>query len=265
MKKQMFIWSMMVIALMTLSMMLACGGDDDRESSQIVDGVNINGGKKITYLYINISPEYDYGYEFNIQYDLKGRLSKVLWRQKYQGDFLGTAASLIELDYDLRYIQVYNQKEKNMYGYSFTLNEQGYISQIANVAFRYNTEGYLTNVDCINDFWTLSYNDNDISKSLSAFASGKTKIWIFGYGKDSTTGEIIFNMNCGQDRKGSTSKNLNQEVHSVAGFIAYQAGLFGKISKHCSYLSSSSETTAIFNEYIESNLNTLLRCKFVCE
>ncbi len=275
MNKRLSILNLMLGMLLCVAFLTACGGDDVDGSTQIVDGVNVNNGKKITNLTISQDyPEYNakVEYLFKIEYDSKGRLSRILCTAKEynNGNVIGNNEDnyipMIKIDYDFRMIQVYNLSNGNATGHSFTLNDQGYIAQIANVACRYNSDGYLTNVDNVNDMWNLAYDNNDIVKSLSTLTSGKTKLYIYSYGK-SNNGELIFNMT--SEKKSSInslySNKWNQGVHSVGALIAYQAGLFGKISKHCSYLSSSSETNAIFNRNNDSSSNNLmLKCRFVC-
>ena len=67
---------------------VSCGGDDDNNGSGIVDGVNVNNGKKLTRLEIqpqtssNTTPDY----KLRVMYDSNGRLSNVVWTngQKYE-------------------------------------------------------------------------------------------------------------------------------------------------------------------------------------
>lgn len=83
--KKLTFGSVLMLMVMAMSTMLACG-DDDSDSKK-VDGVNVINGKKIVELSItNIQPYYTI-YEviwdtpiatYKIEYDSEGRLKKIL-------------------------------------------------------------------------------------------------------------------------------------------------------------------------------------------
>ena len=67
----------------------SCEGDDDGNSS-VIDGVNVNNGKKLTELEIlpptNSSTTTEKKYKLRVLYDSKGRMTNVIYTnaQKYE-------------------------------------------------------------------------------------------------------------------------------------------------------------------------------------
>lgn len=81
------------------------------------------------------------------------------------------------------------------------------------------------------------------------------------YGENSSTGELMFYMN--GEKYEDYGRNV---IQAVMCFIAYQSGLFGKITNHCRYLSKSNETSAVLERNNEqNNKKFVVRCKFTYE
>ena len=78
-----------ILLLMSLCF-VSCGGDDDSSNSKVVDGVNVNTGRKLVRLDIHepINNSYfgleEYIYKLRIDYDSKGRLSRVILTNDYK-------------------------------------------------------------------------------------------------------------------------------------------------------------------------------------
>lgn len=244
---------------------VSCGGDDDNNGSGIVDGVNVNNGKKLTRLEIqpqtssNTTPDY----KLRVMYDSNGRLSNVVWTngQKYEnGKYTETEINIMNIDYDLKVVNIYNGSSslKNM----FSLNDKGYIFQIGNCSCTYDSYGYLSGVENITEIWSLAYNEGELIKSLvSNLRNGNMSIYYMFYGENSDSGELMFYMN--SEKYEDYGRN---PVLAVMCFIAYQSGLFGKITNHCRYLSKSNETSAVLERNNEKNSNKfIVRCKFSYE
>ena len=106
-----------ILLLMSLCF-VSCGGDDDGSNSKVVDGVNVNTGRKLVQLYI------DDVYKLRIDYDMKGRLSKVIQiNSRYEnGEQVDVATDILNVDYDFKLISYnyYNRK----FDYMFSLNEK---------------------------------------------------------------------------------------------------------------------------------------------
>lgn len=244
----------------------SCGGDDDGSSS-VIDGVNVNNGKKLTRLEIlpqtSSSTTTDYNYKLRVVYDSQGRISSVIWAngQKYEsGKYVESEVELMRIDYDLRLVNIYNGSSSLKY--LFSLNDKGYISQIGNCSCTYDSYGYLTGVENITEIWSLVYNEGELIKSLvSKLKNGNMLLYYMFYGENSSTGELMFYMN------GEKHKTYGSNViQAVMSFIAYQSGLFGKITNHCRYLSKSNETSAVLERNNEQNSNKfVVRCKFTYE
>ena len=244
----------------------SCGGDDDGNSS-VIDGVNVNNGKKLTRLEIlpqtSSSTTTDYNYKLRVVYDSQGRISSVIWAngQKYEsGKYVESEVELMRIDYDLRLVNIYNGYSSLKY--LFSLNDKGYISQIGNCSCSYDSYGYLTGVENITEIWSLAYNEGELIKSLvSKLKNGNMLLYYMFYGENSSTGELMFYMN------GEKYEDYGRNpIQAVMCFIAYQSGLFGKITNHCRYLSKSNETSAVLERNNEQNSNKfVVRCKFTYE
>ena len=82
------------------------------------------------------------------------------------------------------------------------------------------------------------------------------------HGEDKDKGDLLFYMNT----TSSNSLGDRTDIQGVMLFIAYQAGLLGKMTNHCTYLQRANETTAILQKKSEnSNKNYNIRCSFVFE
>ena len=244
----------------------SCGGDDDGNSS-VIDGVNVNNGKKLTRLEIlpqtSSSTTTDYNYKLRVLYDSKGRLSNVIWTngKKYvNGKYIESEVEVMRIDYDLRLVNI--SDGYSSLKYVFSLNDIGYISQIGNCSCTYDSYGYLTGVENITEIWSLAYNEGELTKSLiSKLKNGNMLLYYMFYGENSSTGELMFYMN--GEKYEDYGRNV---IQAVMCFIAYQSGLFGKITNHCRYLTKSNETSAVLERNNEQNSNKfVVRCKFTYE
>ena len=202
----------------------------------------------------------DYNYKLRVLYDSKGRLSSVIWTngEKYEnGKYIESEIELMKIDYDLRLVNIYPSLK-----YMFSLNDKGYISQIASGSCTYDSYGYLTGVESLREICTLAYSEGELIKSLvSNLQNGNMQLYYMFYGENSSTGELMFYMN--SEKHKTYGKN---PIQAVMCFIAYQSGLFGKITNHCRYLTKSNETSAVLERNNEQNSNKfVVRCKFTYE
>ena len=238
--KQLKIWSMMMLAAMMITIMVSCGDDTSGgKSSQtmLVDGVNVNKRKLLTLelLYMGSSTGI-----CQMTYDSKGRLTEI--------DIPNVGTGL-RIDYDLRMIEYYDgykytydyQEGRNVWGPNyvkcrFTLNERGFISQFGNCECTYNSEGYLTEVKSITDWLTLAYSNEDIVKAMvEKLKSGNIDLYYVYYEDKTNEGELY--ITCKE-----LEASFNEKVErSIMAMIAYHAGLFGNITKHCTMLPNTSD------------------------
>jgi len=243
-----------------ISVLVACSSDEGNELYKLVDGVNVTTGKKIVQLTINHKvPIYDRDtiitYNVKINYDSKGRLSRIIWinGHKYENNkyLVNIDFEVIKIDYDFKMISFnwgkeFNLKDPIKKDYFFKLNKEGYISQIGDCSLTYDDYGYLIGVENTNYAWTLAYDKGEFIKSLvRILIDNKASFYYMFYGSDTNKGDLYFTLN-------TNSTNKFPSVSSVKGvmcFIAYQAGLFGKITTHCQYLSNSNETTATLQRH----------------
>lgn len=235
--------------------LVACGGDDGSSNSgSIVDGVNVLSGKKLVELKITVFDENSPSYErsLRIKYDSKGRMIKVLgeameWDYQSQKPIsTGKYNEIATIDYDIRIISSSYYNNGSFSSYSFSLNEDGYISQIGRCHLYYDSNGYLKEV---NDPWyasNLIYEESDLLKaSLSPFSGGNLTLYYVTYGNTNNQGDLYIKIK----RTDSLLKYTWTEISTpqLLSLIAYQAGLFGKVTKSCLRLNDSKEASAIFD------------------
>lgn len=243
-----------------------CGSEDSGGSS-IVNGVNVKNGRKLVKLDIQTESSRmgraQDATKLKISYDANNRLSKVTWTNGIyykNGNYVEGETDVMKIDYELKTVTInYGSSSVN---YLFSLNDKGYISQISNCTCTYDSYGYLTGVENRSEIWTLAYNEGELIKSLvNNFRNNNIEIYYMFYGEDQRTGDLLFYMNSEKDHSYGRSSTL-----ATMCFIAYQAGLFGKITNHCTYLTKSNETSAILERKNEKNSNKFRAyCSFTFE
>ena len=192
-------------------------------------------------------------------------MTNVVWTKKilkYENDKYSeyeVDVDIMRIDYDFRIVNISNGYSSA--NYMFSLNDKGYISQIGNCSCSYDSYGYLTRVEEFTEIWSLIYNEGELIKSLvNSLKHGNIEIYYMFYGENSDSGELVFYMNSEKEKRPRFSGQ------AVMCFIAYQSGLFGKITNHCTYLSRSNETSAALELGNEKNSNKyLVRCNFTFE
>ena len=252
---------MMLSAVLVIPLLFACGGDDDSSNKNnqttLVDGVNVNKRKILTLEVTDMDKSLGL---YKITYDSKGRLTQI--------DIENWGIGL-RIDYDLCIMEYYDglginaqgKLEKYYAKCRFTLNERGFISQISNCECTYNSEGYLTGVKTFVDWWTFAYNNGDVAKAMvEVFKSGNMDLYYVYYGEKKNEGELYI-----------TCKELEYtgfKFHrSVMAMIAYHAGLFGNISKHCTTLPNTADAKTFielssWNSSKRKSEDMTLSCKF---
>ena len=237
-------------------------GSDDGGGTTVIDGVNVKKGKKLVELGIQTestgSGTSEYILKLKIDYDSNNRLSKVTCIDGR--DLTGKRMDEIvfmKIDYDFNMVTISNGSSST--NYLFALNSKGYISQISNCSCNYDSYGYLTGVENSSEIWSLAYNEGELIKSLvNNFNRNNIEIYYLFYGEDQRTGDLLFYMNSEKEKKYGSNRIL-----ATMCFIAYQAGLFGKITNRCNYLTRSNETSAIFERNNEKNSNKFrVYCSF---
>lgn len=232
-----------MLMIMALPMMVACGDDDS--DSKNVGGVNVITGKKIVELSLTGVPSY-YGGGWNshityiIEYDSEGRLKKIASKEI---DNTSIYSEIASIDYELR-ILTYKSYYGSSIMFNFSLNNKGYIEQIGPCSLTYDQNGYLVGVEDLYGVSTLVYKDDDfIKSSVSPLLKGKTRLYYVSYGNATDKGDLYIRGQSTSDPK----SRLSYDNRSVACFIAYQAGLFGKISKTIMNLKNEQQASAILD------------------
>lgn len=237
-----------MLMVMALPIMVACGGDDESEqgnSGSTTEGVNVTSGKKLVELKWYFE-DFDVPAHIKIEYDSKGRLSKVKSAKiNYEivdgtvsSSYTGEYTNLATIDYDLRMV-----KMESLGSCSFSLNKDGYINQIGKYSLNYDSKGYLVGVDELKEISSLVYENNDFIKaSISSISGGNLKMYFITYGKTETNGDLFVTVTRSSEDKGMNNNSTRQALC----FIAYQAGLFGKVTKCMLNLKDKNESTANF-------------------
>lgn len=270
MKKLKF-WGLILVSIMCAGLS-SCGGDDEGGGApSIVDGINVNNGKKLVGLDVQ-EQIYDINnrsnlYKLRASYDSKGRLSKIVWinGQKYEnGKYIYGEVELVNIDYDLRLINFnssyYNRK------FMFSVNNQGYFSQIGDCSLNYDSFGYLVGTENHAEKWSLSYNEGEFIKSMvNVFDRGRIHIYYMFYGEDRDKGELLFTLNSEKYQYAYYGSKSSISIQKAACFFAYHAGLFGKVTNRCTQLSKSNMTNAILERSGNNIYKMITRCSFTFE
>lgn len=217
--------------LVALCFIFSCSSSDDSQSSN--SGHDYNGGRKVS----KVQLLYDYDYvgkieqrerEALLKYDNQGRLTTIAIQGiKDMGDrkvAIPYDEKAIDVTIDYDFCMIVATGEPSI---MFKLNERGYISQLEDCKIEYDKEGYLISAERYNGIWKFAYQNDDLIKFLSTLSDKGSEIFFVDY-DDETHKENVF-----------LSANFkNYFLHPSAFdyyftvFIAYQAGLFGKVTKH---------------------------------
>lgn len=256
MMKQLKLWSILMLTVMTMPVMVSCGGDeedDDNGSGVNIDGVNVINGKKLVGLEIYDEEKSSLPMNFKIEYDSKGRMSKILVEQiaydyennTYKPYLSGKFMECASIDYDLRVISFrWNSYSRYQKSYNYSLNKDGYISQIGTCMLNYNQDGYLTEVNQTSGISTLAYEANDLLKaSVSQMSMGNMSLYYVTYNNIENEGNLFVRV------KRTDDKRIYSRIdeRSVYSFIAYQSGLFGKVCKSVVNVTNKNEAYALFD------------------
>lgn len=276
--KQIKLFRVLLLIAMSLPLLVSCGGDDEPSSNgnngsfSMVDGVHVNSRK---LLYLDVYKQgYDEYYQkektsdkirFTMSYDSKGRLVEISAPFKdYMFGTYNTYNTLMKIDYDLKMIEYLYQGDKATYQRCFfSLNSKGFISRLGDCELSYNNEGYLIGANTEKNIWTFAYNDGDITKYMvEKLKTGNIEIFYAHYAEKE--GELYFAVN-DPDGFWYGFENLNyNNYRAISVLIAYHAGLFGNISKHCINLPNSSSKNAIIEQFsdVDDKYRTF-HCSFV--
>ena len=281
--KKVNIWRVFTLMGLSLALMASCGGDDETSSNDgsgsfgLVDGVHVN-SRKLMALDVSMQDN-SYIFHYKMSYDSKGRLNKIIMPFTYTSYHDGITeeetedVQILNIDYDLKLVEffekikgVYNsetQTYERQYVMSrcyFTLNNNGFISRFGDCELSYNKEGYLVGANSAKDMWTFAYDNGDIIKYMvESLKTGNIDIYYAYYGEKE--GDLYFVVNS----QGKLATNWDEaDVRRITLLIAYHAGLFGNISKHCINLPNSSSKNAILEQICDKDKSSLIfRCSFV--
>lgn len=240
------------------------------ESTKKADGVNVVVGKKLMELKVMDNSNSGLAH-YKVEYDSKGRMSKIIgeyfktdyfefdwWSPDYVviNDNIkyyptGEYTELATIDYDLRIVTLFLSKSKIWY--NFTLNNDGYISQIGTTVLNYDSNGYLTGVDEVKGISTLVYDSNDLIKaSVSKIADGNLSLYYITYGNQDNEGDLYIKVKRSDDKKNYDNALWKIDDKDAICLIAYQSGLFGKVSKSVLHLRNKNEAQALLGYEAEN-------------
>lgn len=255
--------------------LISCSKDND-DSGQIIEGVNVNTGKRLLELQLGYS--YNGGLHpacnFKVEYDSKGRMNKILFERseyeynkesgKYNYYYTGELSEVAFIDYDLRVLKIYSYDyswgKKSSKTFSFVLNEDGYISQIGTCFMKYDPKGYLIGVEAPKGISTLVFDSNDLIKaSVSSLNKGNIVLYYISYENVDNQGDLYVKIN--HDEK-EYVKSL--DINDIVCLIAYQSGLFGKVAKSIIHLKSKQQAS-LFLDYKDRVYSYDCVMTFICE
>lgn len=239
-----------VLSIVVIGVSCISCGSDDKEIKN-VDGVSVVNGKKLVELNIAID---EYNYKFKVDYDKSGRMTRITIDN----------IEIAKIDYDLRDVTIIKNSYSSKYlSYGFILNNDGFISQIETCSLTYDSNGYLTDVEEANKYSILSYNSNDLIKaSVSGLTAGNLSLYYVTYGDSDSSGDLYVKVNRNDGNSKGSFDYFNTD--NVVCLIAYQAGLFGKVSKSVMNFRNKKDANAFF-EYINNSKSSTGKITFVCQ
>jgi len=262
----------MMLAMMVASLSLnSCSNDSDDGSNY----ANVTTGRKLLEFELLSNDYYSYYSnrgKYKIEYDAKGRMNKVQYvRYDYEYDDKhqiqyyesGEYSEVAIIDYDLRTITIKYPRERFNYSTIFSLNDKGYIDKIGNYTLDYSSNGYLVNIDGPEGLNSLAYNNNNdlIKASISQFTGGKMSLLYVTY-ENETQGDLYINIKRVDDGMYSGYINLKY----IIAILAYQSGLFGKVTNNILTLKDKEEASALFDYETERYSRTIAgKVKFICQ
>lgn len=222
----------------------SCGSDESNDAQ----GFYGNKGKKLVrmakfesgvegkYYYSN-SPKYELSSIYTINYDNEGKLTSICLND-YE-----TSKKIFEIDYGLMLIK------SNQVYLPFTINEKGFVTQFSYYTFQYDQGGFLKNIIKDRNYqrmWSFAYQDNDLlyfieNISGTQFHDNYSHHCDCYYEDDINTGETHYYLEQKEyytHSDGHSEEVLwpnpidyNNEIQDIC-IILYQAGFFGRITKH---------------------------------
>lgn len=273
--KQLKVFCILMLTVIMLPLVMACSDSDEKKESSIVDGVNVVNGKKLIELLMYDEDNY-YLYpnacSYKLEYDTKGRINKLLikrgvyYKSKDSLSFDNDYEEFASIDYDLKMLI------RDQVMYPFSLNKDGYISQIGTSFLTYDKNGYLSGVDEVDGIGQLVFEEDKLLKAtISEYSNNNTSLFYVLSGDDDAQGELYIRINNTTSNHGIKTPIGNHFFGSpsacrraIPTFIAYQAGLFGKVSKTVLNLTSEKDKQLILN-YIKDGKSTNYKVFFKCE
>jgi len=226
-----------ILIVLCLCTFCSCGDDSDGGEAQGAKGGN---GRKIVKMAVTVIREKGWPKEayqsiivYTIKYDGDGRLIEI-----YRNDN-ETSKNVIEIDYNLMLIKAYG-----IY-IPFSTNQDGFVTQFPNYQFTYNEGGYLKNIAKPNNIWSFAYENNYLTSFHDVFFNGsRTDKFLYNcyYENDNNTEETHFYINL--------PFNYYSDYQDIC-IILYQAGFFGRITRHF----KNNTNSKTYNASLELNDN----------
>ena len=251
--KKIKLLSVMMPVVMMLSMIAACGSDDNG-TSQKVDDVNVINGKKIVAL--SFSEKASLNPDYKISYDNEGRLSKIFHIEE---DTILYYKEIANIDYNMRVVTL---PIRSYYqSFSFSLNDDGYISRIGKYILTYDQHGYLTTIDEGTSLGNIEYYEDDFLKASISELTGGVALYYVPYANTASKGELYIRINLSDDKPNTHHR---KNMKDICVFIAYQAGLLGKVSKTVLNIKDADEGFVSY-EYDKDMWHESGKFTYVCE
>lgn len=245
--RKVFYFMIVLTTIITSFLFVSCGDSEDDNGQIDMNNFIIQNGKRLSELsYIDTDSTLSYiidtennsfklglvpnnqVYNYKIKYDSKGRMNKIYNTRK---DSLYLTC---EIDYEQRCIKRLSKQ------FIYSLNEDGYISQIDNGYFFYNEKGYLINFDNANFHSIFDYDHYNIKQaSLEEFKTGLIHAYFISI-ENSDKRELYIRF------KTTNGYKTNLNSNDLIGIIAVFSGLFGKIPSNFLVLKSEDEVNALF-------------------
>jgi hypothetical protein len=206
--------------------------------------------------------------KYKMIYDSIGRISKILFIVPERGKtYSELTYERVIIDYELRVVKILDIGYYNSYYYyGFNLNEDGFVSQLGTCTMKYNSKGYLVDVEEPNVINTLTFDGNDlIEASVSNMKYGSLTLYYATYGNIDNQGDLYFSIKrddkqyyYGDDYYNIISRNV------IPCFLIYQSGLFGKVNERVMNFKNKNVASSLI-DYIDNRYSYSFKMTFISE
>lgn len=250
-------WKLVLIMMMAIPTLLACGGDSDSDNPNIVDGVRVTNGRKLMKFRVSgrQNKYLDFRHAFALSYDTQNRINSISQIYYKDDGSIHSEKEVIQIDYE-RKLLFNNISHKDKKIYNFMTSEKGLVTKIGPYYLSYDETGNLSSL-IGEDVFSLMYVNNQLTGYMNIWKDIQKNYNIYDY---SDYGDADFNF--------AVSLNEDQikefDSYDCLLVVAIQSGLFGNIPEIFRLMSQRNKST-VHIDLPNSILKEGITCEFYYE